>query len=135
LFQGVNAEIELKKGERISITTDERFMNSCTSVHIFVDYKNITKVVKPCSKIFIDDGLICLQVEKIGMEIISFIILFLIFILKFTISEENNVVCEIENGGLLGSKKGVNLPGTSVDLPAVSKKDVEDLRFAVAQDV
>ena len=114
LLSGGVSEIELKKDASIRITTDPKFQDSCTSVNLYVDYKNINKVVKVGSKIFIDDGLISLIVDKI---------------------EEDAVQCTVENGGMLGSKKGVNLPGTPVDLPAVSEKDIEDLKFGVEQNV
>merc|ERR1712168_1457092 len=91
------AEVELKKGDTIKITLDDQFMEKCDEKTLWLDYKNLPKVVELGSHIYIDDGLMSLKVKE------------------------------------MGSKKGVNLPGAAVDLPAVSEKDIQDLQFAVEQ--
>uniref|UniRef100_A0A674HRJ9 Pyruvate kinase n=3 Tax=Estrildinae TaxID=40155 RepID=A0A674HRJ9_TAEGU len=108
------AEVELKKGAQLKVTLDDAFMENCDENTLWLDYKNLTKVVEVGSKIYVDDGLISLVVREKGKDY---------------------VMTEIENGGMLGSKKGVNLPGAAVDLPAVSEKDIQDLKFGVEQNV
>merc|ERR1712001_102469 len=107
-------ELTLEKGASIKITTDDAVKEKCTKETLWVDYKNIPKVLTPGKRIFIDDGLISVVAKEIGPDY---------------------VIGEIENGGNLGSKKGCNLPGTDCDLPAVSEKDKNDLLFGVEQGV
>ena len=58
--------MELKKGNMIKITLDDAFQENCSEEVLWLDYKNITKVVEIGSKIYIDDGLVSLQVKEIG---------------------------------------------------------------------
>lgn len=109
-----SGEIELKKGDKIQLTTNKDFMDKGTKDVVYVDYDNIVNVVKAGNRVFVDDGLISLVVDAIS---------------------GNTITCIIENGGTLGSRKGVNLPGVPVDLPAVSEKDKSDLLFGVEQGV
>lgn len=114
LVGGASAEIELETGKNIRLTTDDQYYEKCTEELLYVDYKNITKMMDVGGRIFIDDGLISVIVKDKGNDWLD---------------------CEIENGGSLGSKKGCNLPGVPVDLPAVSEKDIKDLEFGVEQGI
>lgn len=107
-------EIKLEEGQTITITVNEEYFNKCSSEYIYVDYKNIASVVKEGSVILIDDGLIGCRVEEIS---------------------NTDIRCKVLNSGLLGSKKGVNLPGIVTDLPAITEQDIKDLKFGVRMGV
>jgi len=50
----------------VRVTTDPQYADKCTKDNLYVDYKNITQVIKHGNRIFIDDGLISLQVQEVG---------------------------------------------------------------------
>lgn len=58
--------MELKKGAALKMTLDNAYMEKCDENVLWVDYKNLTKVVEIGSKIYVDDGLISLQVKEKG---------------------------------------------------------------------
>ena len=81
----------------------------------YVDYKNITKVIEAGRTIYVDDGVLAFEVIKV--------------------TDEKTVHVRCINNGKISSRKGVNLPKTDVDLPALSEKDQNDLRFGVKNNV
>ena len=72
---GVTAEVELVAGKEITITIDDKYMEICDENFVWVDYKNIIKVVDVDKFIYVDDGLISLHViEKVSVEQLDLII-------------------------------------------------------------
>ena len=79
-----------------------------------VDFPQLFSSVKPGNRILLDDGRLALSVLSVDKEL---------------------VVAEVKTGGLLTSNKGINLPGVSLDIPAFTEKDSEDLKFGLALGV
>lgn len=101
----------LREGEPFTLTVNQ-IEGSSTAVS--VNYPGIVRDVEPGMRILLDDGLIALEVLDVT---------------------ETDVRCRVVTGGELSNKKGVNIPGAVLHLPAISKKDQDDIIFAVKHDM
>ncbi|KAJ3597515.1 hypothetical protein NHX12_001038 [Muraenolepis orangiensis] len=111
----VEQEVQLEKGAHVRVVTSEGDRDHTDGSVIWVDYPGLPTVIQKGGQIYIDDGLIELKVIETGPDWVDTV---------------------VEAGGVLCSRKGVNLPGCNLlDLPSVSERDEADLRFGVAQGV
>ncbi|CAJ1015561.1 Pyruvate kinase, barrel domain/HpcH/HpaI aldolase/citrate lyase family, putative, partial [Leishmania lindenbergi] len=113
LFVGGVAVME--KDATRYVTTDPAFSDKGTKDKFYIDYANLSKVVSPGDYIYIDNGILILQVQSH--------------------EDEQILKCTVTNAHTISDRRGVNLPGCDVDLPAVSPKDCADLQFGVEQGV
>jgi pyruvate kinase len=106
-----NNGVEIKPGEKITITNDPVVG---TSSLVSTVYKNLPQDVQTGEHILIDDG---------NLEVVV------------NDTDGKNVNCTVIHGGILKSRKGINLPNTKVSAPSLTEKDIEDLHFGLEQDV
>jgi len=72
VFDGENGalkEIKLNKGDSIRLSTDKQFENKGSNKLVYVDYENITKILKENDRLYVDDGLILMTAKKIGKQV------------------------------------------------------------------
>ena len=103
--------VALQTSQTITITPKD-IMG--TANLISTTYQDLAQDVKPGEHILLSDGRIELVVKEVSSE---------------------DVICEVLNGGMLGEHQGINLPGTNVSIPSITKKDEADLAFGVQQSV
>lgn len=103
--------VSLEEGARITLTARE-----CEggAERVFQSASVLPRYVEQGTRILIDDGLIGLVVERV---------------------EGDDIVCTVENAGVLGQRKSVNVPGVSVPLPALTDKDRSDLLFGIEHEI
>ena len=94
-------------GEIVRITVDDV---EGTHDRVSTTYKNLADDARPGDRLLVDDG-------KVGLECIEV--------------DGNDVVCRVIEGGPVSNNKGVSLPGMNISVPALSEKDIADLRFAL----
>jgi pyruvate kinase len=98
---------ELFRGDIFTITTDEV---AGTKERCGTTYKGLPGDCKPGDRILIDDG-------KVSVEVVEV--------------KGNDVVTKVTQPGFVSNNKGINLPGVAVSVPAMSEKDIEDLRWGL----
>ncbi|HEY3930591.1 MAG TPA: pyruvate kinase [Candidatus Koribacter sp.] len=103
--------VELKAGDTVTITPREIPGDATT---LSTTFKTLARDVQPGSRILLSDGKIELSVSAIHGD---------------------DVECHIVNGGLLGEHQGINIPGAILSIPALTDKDLDDLRFGIANGV
>ena len=101
----------LRTGQKFVITTAKVLGDS---TRVSTTFHPLPREVKAGDRVLLSDGLIELRVDK---------------------TTNRDVICQVENGGVLGESKGINLPGVKLHVPALTPKDRVDLRFALKQGV
>lgn len=107
-----NGGVEIRSGHPLTITTKE-----CegTSKKVYLSYPEFPKDVTEGDTILINDGKLVLQVTGTNRK--------------------DEVTASVEHGGMMESRKGVNLPNTKISMPCLTEKDLADLEFALDHDI
>ena len=104
-------EATLEEGEEVRITTEEI---EGDAKRFSANYPLLAREVHAGDRLLISDGEIELQV---------------------TDTTPTDVVARVIHGGVLGSHKGINLPGAHISIPSITEKDVADLKFGISRDI
>ncbi|NMW85952.1 pyruvate kinase [Peptoniphilus sp. AGMB00490] len=107
----IDGEVSLESGDEFILTTKDLLGDKKIAS---ISYKELYKDLKEGEKILIDDGLVELQVKKIQGE---------------------EIITEVKNSGAISSHKGVNVPGANLNLPALTERDIEDIKFGIREDI
>ncbi len=102
-----NGSAELHEGDTFILTTDDIIGNN---ERVSINYKGLINDVRIGNRILLDDGIIELIIKDIN---------------------PTEIICEVKNGGILSNQKSSNVPEAEINLPALTQKDVDDIKFGI----
>jgi len=108
----VSEPMDLQTGQVVTLSV--RGDDDVETSSIQVNYQELADIVEPGNRITVDNGLINFEVLE---------------------THGKQLVCRVIDGGWLGSKRHVNLPGVRINLPAITAKDRADIEFGLTQEV
>ncbi|HEY8203639.1 MAG TPA: pyruvate kinase [Pyrinomonadaceae bacterium] len=109
----------LKNHQPVRLQANQQFTITTRSIEgdssqVATNYDGMPRDVHPDARMLLDDGAIELRVESVT---------------------DTDIVTRVINGGSLGERKGINLPGVTLQIPSLTQKDREDLKWAASQGV
>jgi len=107
------------QNKKVTLLTGHKFILTTRVVpgdehEVQVSYPKLPVEVRPGTSILLSDGLINLSVQE---------------------TTPTDIICQVINGGVLGEKKGVNVPGVRINMPFLSEKDIADINFGISEEV
>ena len=106
-----SSKITLREGQKFTLTTEDVVG---TEEKVSITYKDLPSQICKGTRVLIDDGRIEMTVDSLT---------------------DTEIVCKVEHGGELSSRKGINIPNVHLDMPYISEQDEADLRFGIEMDV
>jgi len=105
-----NGKVSLEQGQDFTLTTRDIVGDETI---VAVTYQDLPTDLRVGNRVLFDDGLIEMSVTAI---------------------EGTEVKCTLINSGVLGSRKGINIPDVVVNLPSLTEQDVEDIKFGIKEE-
>ena len=108
-----NDGVEIKRGDKITLVSDNTLVGNADEIGL--TYPDLPRDVEAGEMILLDDG-------KLELKVLE-------------TNKKDRAVCEVVYGGMLKSRKGINLPYTKVSAPCLTEKDLKDLEFGLKNDI
>ena len=118
--KGPEVRTKTVEGGKVTLEAGSEFILTSREIEgdahqVSITYPKMVELVKPGTRVLIDDGLLAMEVVRI--------------------ENGTDIVCSVTNGGVLGSRKGISVPDVDLQMPSIGEKDRSDILFGIEQGI